>query len=168
MASAAHARPTKTISPEHLSKVWKIDLRTAKNTLGVTSQHSPRPTDPKLSRNYTTNNRMLRYKRIDEYFFMDTFLATRKAQRSVRGNTCCQLFVTDKGFIYVVPMRTRLDLLSAVKQFAKEIGAPEAIICDHSGEQSSDKVKKFCQEIGTSLRFIEEGTPWANMAVLYI
>ena len=168
MASAAHARPTKTISPEHLSKVWKIDLRTAKNTLGVTSQHSPRPTYPKLSRNYTTNDRMLRYKRIDEYFFMDTFLATRKAQRSVRGNTCCQLFVTDKGFIYIVPMRTRLDLLSAVKQFAKEIGAPEAIICDHSGEQSSDKVKKFCQEIGTSLRFIEEGTPWANKAELYI
>ena len=60
---------------------------------------------PSLSRNYLTNDRILRYKRIDELFFMDTFFSTKKAKKSSRGNTCCQLFVTDKEFVCVVPMK---------------------------------------------------------------
>ena len=53
---------------------------------------------------------------------MDTFFATKKGGRSSRGHTCCQLFVTDKGFLYVVPMRRKSEVLQAIKQFAKEIG----------------------------------------------
>ena len=29
-------------------------------------------------------------------------------------------------------------------------------------------LRKFCGEIGTMLRVLEEGTPWANKAELYI
>jgi len=29
-------------------------------------------------------------------------------------------------------------------------------------------VRKFCNDIGTTLRVLEEGTPWANKAELYI
>ena len=99
---------------------------------------------------------------------MDTFFATKKAGKSSRGHTCCQLFVTDKGFLYVVPMRSKSEVLQAVKQFAKEIGAPEAIISDASKEQMSQPLKKFCSEIGTTLHVLEEGTPWSNRAELYI
>jgi hypothetical protein len=134
----------------------------------VVSQSSKRTDDPKLSRNYGTNDRMLRYKRISEYFFMDTFFATKKAGKSSRGHTCCQLFVTDKGFVYVVPMKSKAEVLQAVKQFAKEIGAPDAIICDMAGEQTSNALKRFCQEIGTTLRVLEEGTPWENKTELYV
>lgn len=99
---------------------------------------------------------------------MDTFFATKKAGKSTWGHTCCQLFVTDKGFVYVVPMKSKSEVLQAVKQFAKEVGAPEALICDAVREQKSEEVKKFCNEIGTTLRVLEEGTPWANKAELYI
>ena len=54
---------------------------------------------------------------------MDTFFATKKGGQS-RGHTCHQLFVTDKGFIYVVPVKKKSEVLLAIKQFAKEIGAP--------------------------------------------
>ena len=69
---------------------------------------------------------------------MDTFFATKKSGKLSRGHTCCQLFVTDKVFVYVVPMRTKSEVLQEVKQFAKEIGAPDAIICDMSCEQTSN------------------------------
>ena len=111
---------------------------------------------------------MLRYRRINSYFYMDTFFATRKKGKSSRGNTCCQLFVTDKGFVYVVPMRRKSDVPHAIRQFAKEIGAPDAIVCDPGWEQISQAVKQFCNVIGTQLRMLEEGTPWANKAELYI
>ena len=58
--------------------------------------------------------------------------------------------------------------MDAVKQFAKEIGAPDAIICDASGEQTSTDLKKFLRDMGTQLRVLEEGTPWANKAELCI
>ena len=99
---------------------------------------------------------------------MDTFFATKKGDQSSQGHTCCQLFVTDKGFIYVVPMKKKSEVLLAIKQFAKEIGAPDSFVADMSGEQMSSEVKKFCNDIGTTLRALEEGTPWSNKAELYI
>ena len=82
---------------------------------------------------------------------MDTFSATKKAGKSSIGHKCCQLFVTDKGLVYVVPMKAKSEVLQVVKQFAKEIGAPDALICDMSGEQTSNALKRFCQEIGTAM-----------------
>ena len=167
-AGAAHAEPPKGVSAQYLSKIWKIDLDSAKKTLNVTTQKCKRADDPSLSRNYSTNDRMLRYKRINQYFFMDTFFATKKAGKSSRGNTCCQLFVSDKGFVYVVPMKSKSEVPAALKMFAKEIGAPDVIVCDNGGEQKSKAVKKFCYQIGTTLRYLEESTPWSNAAELYI
>jgi hypothetical protein len=65
-------------------------------------------------------------------------------------------------------MKSKSEVLQAVKQFAKEIGAPDAIICDMAGEQTSNALKRFCQEIGTTLRVLEEGTPWENKTELYV
>ena len=101
---------------------------------------------------------------------MDTFFATRKMKKSLRGNQCCKLFVTDEGFVYVVLMKSKnkYDILSALKPFTKYIVAPEAIRCDGSGEQNAIKVKKYCGGIVTTLKILEEGTPWSNKSELYI
>ncbi|MFN9915170.1 MAG: hypothetical protein ACK53L_21455, partial [Pirellulaceae bacterium] len=86
MASAAHASPSRGgVTSEHLSKVWRIDLETAERTMEITSQIGRRKDDPNLSRNYATTHRMLRYRRIQDYFFMDTFFATKNHGKSSRG-----------------------------------------------------------------------------------
>ena len=168
MVSAVHGGRHQGVKPSELAKLWRIDADTASKTIDITSQRSVMTNTPTLSRNYGTNDRMLRYKHLKEYFFMDTLFATGKANKSSRGNNCAQLFVTDKGFVYIVPMTKESDVLQAVKQFAKAIGAPDAIICDASRAQTSAKVKNFCSDIGTTLRILEEHTPWANKAELYI
>jgi hypothetical protein len=86
------------------------------------------PKYPELSKNYGTNDRMLRCKRIKDNFYMDTFFAIKKGGKSSRRHTCCQLFVTDKGFVYVVPMKRKGETLLAMKQFAKDIGPPDAFV----------------------------------------
>ena len=168
MASTAQAGKSRGVDPKHLSKIWRISHDDAQRTVAVTTQTSIRTDDPVLSRNYSTNDRMQKYKRIKDFFFMGTFFATKKGGQSSRGHTCCQLFVTDKGFIYVVPMKRKSEVLLATKQFAKETGAPDSFVADMSGEQMSSEVKKFCNDIGTTLRALEEGTPWSNKAELYI
>ena len=53
LLSAAQVRP-RSITPEKLSQLWQIDISTAKKTLDITSQHSTRKDDSKISRNYVT------------------------------------------------------------------------------------------------------------------
>ena len=115
MASTAQAGKSRGVDPKHLSKIWRISHDDAQRTIDAATQMSIRTDDPVLSRNYSTNDRMLRYKRIKDFFFMDTFFATKKGGQSSRGHTCCQLFVTDKGFIYVVPMKRKSEVLLAIK-----------------------------------------------------
>ena len=39
---------------------------------------------------------------------------------------------------------------------------------DIFGKQMSSEDKKFCNDIGTTLRAFEEGTPWSNKDELHI
>jgi hypothetical protein len=94
MVSATHARMKHNVQVEHLSKIWGIDMETASKTLDITSQNVNRKRSTDLSRNYATNDKMLQYNRIKEFFFMDTFYDTKKAGKSSRGNACCPLFDT--------------------------------------------------------------------------
>ena len=80
MSSAVHAGKPKGVSAEMLSKVWRIDLETARKTLDVTSQNCVYSEKPSFTRNYGTGDRMLRYKRINQYFFMDTFFVPPKVE----------------------------------------------------------------------------------------
>ena len=124
----------------HLSEIWRVDAEAVEPTLEIASQSSKRTNDPVLSRNCGASDRMLRHERMNEHFFMDGFFAMKKAGKLSRGHDCCQLFVTDKGFVYMVPMKSKVNVLDAVKQFAKEIGAPDALIFDMSGEQTSQSL----------------------------
>ena len=82
MASTAQAGKTRGVDPKHLSKILRISHEDAQRTIDVTTQTSTQTDDPTLSRNYSTNDRMLRYKRIKDFFFMDTFFATKKGGQS--------------------------------------------------------------------------------------
>ena len=106
---------------------------------------------------------MLRYKRINSQFFTDTFFG-----KSTRGNTCAQLFVSDKGFVAIYPMKSKADYPQALHLFLKEVGVPHTLLVDPSGEQTSKEAKKLCNQVGTTLKVLEESTQWANRAELYI
>ena len=86
----------------HLSKIWGIGIETARRTHEVTTQLRQQDTGS-LSQNFSTNYRMLRYKRTNCAFFTDTYFLTGKA-KSTQGNTMMQLFVSDKVFVYIVSM----------------------------------------------------------------
>ena len=82
IASTAQTAKTRGVNPKHLSKIWRISHEDAQRTIAVTTEMSTQTDDPTLSRNYSTNDRMLRYKRIKDFFFMDTFFATKKGGQS--------------------------------------------------------------------------------------
>ena len=77
-ASGVHGGSEVGIDAKHLSKVWQISYEDAKWTIDATTQHGTHLPNPAVNQNYTTNDRMLWNWRINQYFFMDTFFATRK------------------------------------------------------------------------------------------
>ena len=92
--SSAFVMSEVRIDSKHLSKVWKIGRKASDRTTHVTAQICVRGEDLSVRREHNTNDRTLRYDRLYNHFFMDTFFATKKATKYTRGNTCCQIFAT--------------------------------------------------------------------------
>ena len=65
-------------------------------------------------------------------------------------------------------MKLKVKVLQAIKQFAKDIGVPDAIILDAASKQKSQAFQNLCSKIDTTLWVLEEGTAWANKDELYI
>ncbi len=127
-------------------------------------QQSPNST---LSRSAGTNDRAVWYRKLRSKFFTDTMFATKKA-KSLRGNTCCQVFVSDCDFLSLYPMQQESEYPLTLKLFAKEVGAPDVLVCDCSKTQNQREVKLLCTQMGTTLKTLEAESKWANRAELIV
>ena len=92
MTSVTHSRPLRNIKSKRLRKIWHIDHYTSTRTIDITSKNCGRVGNPELPWNYNTDDKIISYMQIKEYFFIDIFFATNKDGKSSRGHTCCQLF----------------------------------------------------------------------------
>ena len=164
--SSTQASRSRGVTKDFLSKLWLIPENLAESAIKRNTQLKRLSQDNPLSRNYTTNDRMLRYKRIQSVFFTDTMFARK--HKSTRENKCCQVFVSDKGYVAVYPMKTQHEFETALHWFCKEIGVPVELIVDGFSAQTTTSVKRFCDQVGTTLKILERATPWANRAELYI
>ena len=116
--SSAQAGKPKTISADFLSKIWNIDNSTATKVLYQNKKLNRQGANNDLSRQFSTNDRMLRYKRTNSQFFTDTFFVTASGV-STCGNNCAQRFVSYKGFVVIYPMRSKGDFPDALHMFCK-------------------------------------------------
>ena len=73
--SADNNSRSKGVSSDHLPKIWSIHKEAAENTIDCTNQLRKHDTEGVLSRHFSTNYRMLRYKRINSLFFTNKFHA---------------------------------------------------------------------------------------------
>jgi hypothetical protein len=96
---------------------------------------------------------------------MDTLFATKMA-KSMRGHTCAQIFVSDKDFVALYPMKKESEYFLALKEFAKDVGAPGVLVCDWAKTQKKQEVRDFCTQISTTLQILKAETQWENRAEL--
>ena len=77
-ASSVHGGPEVGVDARHLSNVWRISYEDAKRTIDATTQHGSHDPNPVMNQNYTTNDRMLQYRRITQYFLWIPSLPRRR------------------------------------------------------------------------------------------
>ena len=76
------------VTADKLSKIWHISKKDTEKTIDITIQRYSCVENWTLTRNFSTNNRMLCYNRLEEHFFIDTFYATsKKGLKLTRSNT---------------------------------------------------------------------------------
>jgi len=77
---AAEAARSKGVSPSVLAKLWMIDEHLAEGVINQNTQLCRHNADNHQSRQYTTNDRMIRYKRLKSTFYSDTMFARNTNQ----------------------------------------------------------------------------------------
>ena len=89
--------------------------------------------EPSLTRKYRTNDRMLRYARMQCDSFMVTMFATKDA-KSLRGFTSCQVFATEFGHAFVVPIEDKRgsNIALSIKGQFKEKDVPLHLFYDQA------------------------------------
>ncbi len=120
-----------------------------------------------MSCNAGTNNWAVRYWRINSQFFTDTLFATKMA-KSLCGNTCAQIFVLDKDLISLYSTKKEAEYFLALKEFLKDVGTPDVLVCDLAKTQKKREVKDFCTQIGTTLNILKAEIQWANRSELWV
>ena len=163
LASATTVKKRKGfVDANKLAKNWKIGKEAAQRTLDVTTQRAVRDFS------HTTGGRrlkpyawMLKYPRIECEVFTDTLFGKVK---SLRGNTCCQIFCTAFHYIRAIPLLSKRDAHLALDMFFKRVGIPAAMIPDNAKELTLGQFKKKCQRAQCPIFPIEAYTPNANLA----
>ena len=61
---------------------------------------------------------------------MNTFFANEKHLKSLWQNTYAQFFMTQFGFVFVLPLKTKYEDNKEIKSFFKEVGVSPLIFCD--------------------------------------
>ena len=65
-------------------------------------------------------------------------------------------------------MRSQEQFPTDLRWFCKQVGVLDILVVYGHRAQTSNEVKQFCDQVGTTLKILETGTPWANRAELYI
>ena len=121
------------VTPYDLAKRWNIGLETAKKTLLRTTQRALRTSpNPLLSQQYSTNDRMLRYRRLPVDLFTDTFEA---GIVSHRGNKYAQVYAHRNTWCKAYPMTRKSNAHETLSLLFAQEGVPSPLILDGAREQ---------------------------------
>ena len=78
------------------------------------------------------------------------------------------IFFSFKVFVKVYPRNSASEFPAALREFVKDIGAPEILVLYPHRLNKIKEVKAFCNIFFTTLRLLEHNTQWENCADLYV
>ena len=138
-----------------------VTLDVVNNTLKTTTQHAFRDGSMPLSRRYKTSIQQLRYRRLRDTWYSDTF---KSGVLSTRGNKYGQIFTNGKGWEFTYPMKLKSDAPDALTTAFKEFGLPHTMLTDNAPELTKGEWGKIVKQHHVGVKTTEPDTPWQNRA----
>ena len=150
------------VGAEQLARNWKIGLEAAKRTVESTTQLGVRDFSS------ATGSRRLKpfhwyadYNRLHCPVYTDTYFGQCK---SLRGNTCAQVYSTDFEWVMAKPMKRKVDAHETLLDLFKNVGVPSLMIPDNAKELTEGEFRKKCRRVHCPIHPIEPYTPNQNRA----
>ena len=165
-ASALKHKYTNEVTPEQLAKLWNIPIKSAVKTLKCTDPDCIKISQGSMYRRVKTRAHQRRYKQLSGYlgmFASDTFISKVK---SIRGNTCIQLFTNRGNFAKCYPMKSKGHAHHALDRFIHEVGVPSEMLTDGAKELTMNDWGKICRRHKIQCNVTEPYSPWQNPAEL--
>jgi hypothetical protein len=147
---------------EEISRKFGVGLETAQKTLKATTQLGIRHAVHPLLRQYRTDVLQSKWKRLSDTFYTDTMFS---GIRSLRGNTCAQLFTNGK-FVHFETIERKSQAGEMLHSMIDEVGIPNKIISDGAREQTGKRLEfmRCVRKHRISEWRIEPYLPWQNGA----
>jgi len=152
------------ITEERLARLWNIPLKTAAQTIRVTTQRGMRMAVHPLHARYRTKQAQLHYNQLSGRhgrFYSDTMLSSVK---STHGNTCGQIFINDINFTRFYPGRSKGEAGNALLDLIRDIGIPSELLTDDAKETMGGKWKQVTTEHDIRSNLTEPYSPFQNRA----
>jgi hypothetical protein len=166
ISGVATSNKRRGITAERLAKNWNILIERARKTIEATTQCMIRaPAGTKLVRRFRTNDRMLRYRRLNMHMFTDTMESKITLKRQ---NKYAQVFVVPPAWVEAFPMRRKSEAHEALPLLLHKYGAPIKMIMDDSKEQMFGEFDRKLKDADVISHPIEPYSPWQDLVELMI
>jgi uncharacterized lipoprotein YehR (DUF1307 family) len=153
------------VKSEDLAKRWLVGNRVAQDTIKVTTQTLIRNVIHPIEQRFKTKAATLRYDQLKCQFYSNIFFCKEK---SILGNSCGQLFITNFSFSKFAPMKAKSEAILALQELIQDIGIPEHVHTDGAKEMTAGDWKKICNEFGIKMSQTEKASPWQNRTEIEI
>ena len=151
------------VTPERLAQMWGIGIEKAKLTVEATTQSAVRDVSGPLTRRFKTRNALYRRRRFRGTAYTDTMMSGVK---SMRGNVCAQVIVTDFHDITVYPLKSKMKAYVGISRYFVERGVPGQLHSDNAREMTEKAAwkKALWDEGGIKATTTEPYSPFQNNA----
>jgi len=86
----------------------------------------------------------------------------------VSGHKCTQLFVTDLGYVKLIPMKLKSEAGENLQEFIRDVGIPKHIHTDGAKELTGCKWNQIFKDCNIKTMQTEPDLPWQNKAEIEI
>ena len=147
------------VIPYELAQRWIIGLETAKRTILKTTQRALRSSpNPLLSQWYSTNDRILRYRRLPVDLFSDTL------EQAHRGNKYAQVYSHRSTWCKAYPMARTSEAHETLSLLFVQQGIPSTLVMDGAREQGMGEFRHKAWQADCHVKQTEPYSPWQNAA----
>ena len=150
------------VDAQTLARNWKIGVEAAKRTIESTTQMAVRDfTNTTGSKRLKPSHTVLDHDRLQSELYTDTFFGKCK---SLRGNTCAQIYASTFHWIRAFSMESKKDAHYTLDHLFKDVGVPQMMIPDNAMELTRKEFKRKCRSAQCPIRPVEAYTPNKNLA----
>jgi len=150
------------VSSIDLAKRWHVGLDAAKRTLDRTTQLAVRDfTLTQGGRRLKPTAYQLKHRRLNTPMYTDTMFAKTK---SLRQNTCAQIYATDFQWSKVYPLRSKADAHLSLDSLFSRVGIPKRMIPDNAPELVQGDFKRKLLRASVDIKPVEAYSPNQNLA----